>query len=245
MASLKFAAPAMGAVALGLAGCSFGTDDPAETVEEFRDAVAAGDVPAACEEIVPDAQVLFYPQPIVEDGITTGYRSGCTNPERVVLDADAKEAASSTQVISSEVDGDAAHVVTETGAGRRLEFDLVRIDERWRLKAPAELITGLDSEAKTGARRAQTAMEAYATDAGGRYTGADVAALRDVEPSLADYYVTTVRGSGSTYEVGVTSASGTEFVISRDSGGAISSTCDQPELGGCARGGAWTELVAG
>ena len=245
MASLRIAGLVASALATVITGCSFGTDDPAETVEEFRDAVAAGDVPAACEEIVPDAQVLFYPQPIVEDGITTGYRSGCTSPERVVLDADAKEAASSTQVISSEVDGDSAQVVTETGAGRQLEFDLVRIDERWRLKAPAELITGLDSEAKTGARRAQTAMETYATNEGGRYTGADVGELRDIEPSLNDFYVTTVRGSGTTYEVGVTSASGTEFLISRDAAGAISSTCDQPELGGCARGGIWTELVTG
>ena len=244
MASLKATAAALGALAVSLAGCSFGTDDPAETIEEFVGAVAAGDVPAACEEIVPDAQVLFYPQPVVEDGVTVGYRSGCTDPKKVVLDEAAKRAASGTRVISSEVDGDAAHVVTETGAGERLEFDLVRIDERWRIKAPAELITGLDSEAKTGARRGQTAMESYGSSHSGRYTGADVDSLRDVEPSLNDFNVTTVTGSGDTYEIGVTSASGTEFTISRSADGALASTCDQPELGGCARGGVWTELVA-
>jgi hypothetical protein len=243
VAPLRAAGGAAAALAVALAGCSFGTDDPAETVEDFRDAVAAGDVPAACEEIVPDAQVLFYPEPVVEDGVVAGYRSGCTDPERVVLDEAAKRSASGTEVISSEVEGDTARVETETAAGEELVFDLVRIDERWRIKAPAELLEGLDSEAKTGARRAQTAMEAYAAR-DGRYTGADVAALRDIEPSLNEYDVTTVTGSGDTYEVGVTSASGTEFVISRDAGGTIASTCDQPELGGCARGGIWTELVA-
>lgn len=243
MAALSRAASLVALAALGATGCSFGTDDPAQTVEDLRDAVAAGDVPGACEEIVPDAQILFYPQPVVEGGVIVGYSSGCTNPGRVVLDDTARQAAAGTRVISSEVDGDAAEVVTETGAGQRLVFSLVRIDERWRVKAPAELLTSLDSEAKTGARRAQTAIEAYATQHDGRYTGADAAALREIEPSLSEFNLTTASGSGEAYEVGVTSASGTEFTIERQADATIVSRCDGPELGGCAPGGAWTELV--
>ena len=244
MAALTRAGCALGAVAASvLAGCSFGTDDPGATVEDFRDAVASGDIPAACEEIVPDAQVLFYPEPVVEDGVTVGYSSGCDNPSSMVLEDGAKQAASGTTVTSAETDGDTAEVVTETGAGERLVFQLVRIDERWQLKAPAELITNLDSAAKTGARDAQTAIESYAASNGGSYAGADAAELRDLEPSIADVVLSTVEAGSGGYEVGVTSASGTEFRIERDGQGTITSTCDAPELGGCATGGMWTELA--
>ena len=146
-------------------------------------------------------------------------------------------------MISSETNGDTAEVVTETGAGERLVFQLVRIDERWRLKAPAELLTSLDSAAKTGARDAQTAIESYATSHDGSYAGADAAELRDLEPTLANVVLSTVEAGSGAYEVGVTSASGTEFKIKRDRQGTITSTCDAPELGGCAEGGVWTELA--
>jgi hypothetical protein len=243
VAPLTRAGCTLGAVAAALlAGCSFGTDDPGETVEDFRDAVASGDMEAACEEIVPDAQILFYPEAVVEDGITVGYANGCDDPGSLVLDEDATEAASGTEVTSSSTDGDGAEVVTETSAGERLVFSLVRIDENWRLMAPAEVITSLDSDAKTGARKAQTAIESYAT-ANESFNGADAAALRDVEPTLADYELSTVTASGDTYTVGVTSASGTEFTIERDRQGTITSSCNAPELGGCAAGGVWTELA--
>jgi hypothetical protein len=243
VAALTRSGFAMAAIAAALVtGCSFGTDDPGETVEDFRDAVASGDTEAACEEIVPDAQILFYPEPVVEDGITVGYASGCDDPSSLVLDEDATQAASGTEVTSASTDGDTAEVVTETGAGERLVFTLVRIDENWRLKAPAELITSLDSNAKTGARKAQTAIDSYATR-NRDFDGADAAALRDIDPTLADYELSTVTAGGNGYTVGVTSASGTEFAIERDAKGTITSTCDAPELGGCAAGGVWTELA--
>jgi hypothetical protein len=243
VASLTRAGCALGVVAAALVtGCSFGTDDPGQTVEDFRDAVASGDMESACEEIAPDAQILFYPEPIVEEGITVGYANGCENPDSLVLDDDAKQAASGTEVTSASTEGDSAEVVTETGAGERLVFTLVRIDENWRLMAPAEVITSLDSTAKTGARRAQTAIESYGTRNRG-FDGADAAALRDIDPTLADYELSNVTAGGNSYTVGVTSASGTEFSIERDSRGTITSTCDAPELGGCAAGGDWTELA--
>jgi hypothetical protein len=243
VAALSRTGCALGAVAVAvLAGCSFGTDDPGETVDDFTSAVADGDVPAACEEIVPDAQILFYPEPVVEDGVVTGYTSGCDDPGSMVLDDAAKQAASGTTVTSAETNGDTAEVVTETGAGERLVFQLVRIDERWRLKAPAELITNLDSAAKTGARNAQTAIESYANLRGG-FGGADATSLRNIEPALADVQLSTVEAGSGGYTVGVTSASGTEFRIERDRDGTITSTCDAPELGGCAAGEVWTEFA--
>ncbi len=242
MASLSRIAAAVAAAALLLSGCSFGTDDPAETIDDFRNAVSSGDVPAACEEIVPDAQVYFYPQSVVEDGVVVGYSSGCTNPSKVLLGEEAKLAASGTKVISSETNGDTAEVKTETRTGAPLTFSLVRIDERWRLKAPAELLADLDSSAKAAARRAQTAMESYAADEGG-YIGVDPTALRDLDPGLNDVLLSTASGGGQTYDVGVTSPSGTEFTISREADGAIVSRCDKPEIGGCAPGGIWAELA--
>ncbi|MGI8461707.1 MAG: hypothetical protein ACR2OC_08755 [Solirubrobacterales bacterium] len=240
MAALSRAAALLALVGLG--GCSFGTDDPGQTVEDLRDAFASGNVAAACEEIVPDAQQLFYPETELEDGIVTGYANGCVNPQQVELDAEAKTAASGTRVISSEVNGDEAEVVTETGSGEELRMTLVRIDERWRVKAPAELLEGMDADAKLATRRAQTAIEAYMAEAK-TYTGADAAELRDIDPQLSGAWLTTASGSGDTYEVGVTSASGTEFTISRGADGAISSTCNDPALGGCAAGGAWSEYA--
>src|SRR5215213_3312898 len=44
-----------------------------------------------------------------------------------------------------------------------------------------------DSNAKEGARTAQTSMETCATDNGGSYVGCDDADLKLVEPTLNDY----------------------------------------------------------
>jgi hypothetical protein len=231
------------AAALLVAGCSFGTDDPNDTVEDFYEAVADGDVPAACEEIVPDAQVYFYPQPVVEDGVTVGYRSGCTDPKEYELDPEYRSAVADTKVISARVDGDTAKVKVEGPSGDELILDLVRIDEHWRLKAPAEQLSALDSEAKSATRIAQSAIEAYADENRGSYLGADAAALRDQDPGLADAYLSTVRAGEDTYEVGVTSASGTEFTIELEANGEIVSRCDDSDLGGCAADGVWSEFA--
>ena len=243
MAPLRLATPACLAAAIALVGCNFGTDDPVETVQEFYDAVASGDVPAACEEIVPDAQELFYPEPVVEAGVVVGYAGGCADPKQVELDAEARQAAENAKVASGKVDGDTATVKVETVDGDTLVFDLVRIDERWRLKAPAELLTGLDSDAKSAARMAQTAIETYASDNQRSYVAADAAALREIQPALDRAYLSTVTGDLDTYEIGVTSASGTEFTIERTEDGEILSKCDDAGLGGCAAGGVWTEFA--
>ena len=43
-----------------------------------------------------------------------------------------------------------------------------------------------DADAKAAVRTAQTAIETYATDNGGEYTGADAAALNDIEPTIEE-----------------------------------------------------------
>ena len=95
----------------------------------------------------------------------------------------------------------------------------------------------LDAEAKAGARTAQTTVEVYATDNGGHYDGADVDTLRQIEPSLPDNI--ELLAQADTYEVTVTSDTGTDFTVERNSDGSITNSCDPPGAGGCPASGAW------
>lgn len=90
-----------------------------------------------------------------------------------------------------------------------------------------------DSDAKAGVRTAQTAIETYATDAGGDYLGADAGALQAIEETLNDVNLTTVTPGAGTYTVGVTSTTGTEFTIARAAGGTVTYDCDDPGNAGC------------
>jgi type IV pilus assembly protein PilA len=103
-----------------------------------------------------------------------------------------------------------------------------------------------DASAKESVRTSQTAIETYSTDNNGAYTGADVAALQAIEPTvLGGTAVTGSAGAGAPtatgYRVTVTSATGNAFSISR-TGGSITYTCTVPagaDRGGCPTGGAW------
>src|SRR5579859_5668996 len=55
-----------------------------------------------------------------------------------------------------------------------------------------------DSQAKVIARTAQTAMETYATNNNGAYTGATVSALNSIEPTLITTSTTSAYLSGVT-----------------------------------------------
>ena len=80
-----------------------------------------------------------------------------------------------------------------------------------------------DSEAKSGARTVQTAMETYYTDHQ-NYTGANVAAVEAIEPAIkqfedrlaitpgADTYTITVTSKGSNHHT---------FTIGRDASGNV------------------------
>jgi type IV pilus assembly protein PilA len=98
-----------------------------------------------------------------------------------------------------------------------------------------------DADAKAGVRTAQTAIETYATDNQGAYTGADAAALQGIENTLNDVTLSSVTPGtpANGYTVGVTSDTGTEFTIARAGNGTVTYSCDDPGVAGCPTGGNW------
>ena len=64
-----------------------------------------------------------------------------------------------------------------------------------------------------------------------------------VAAAAAVLELSTVEAGGGVYTVGVTSASETKLRIRHDRRGTITSTCDAPEIGGCAADGVWTEFA--
>ncbi len=88
-----------------------------------------------------------------------------------------------------------------------------------------------DSSAKTVAQTAQTAIETYATEHGGEYTGATRAELNKIEPSLnianskeAELLETTV--GKETYTVTAKAANtGDEFAVKRLATGEVEHLC--------------------
>jgi type IV pilus assembly protein PilA len=99
-----------------------------------------------------------------------------------------------------------------------------------------------DADAKESVRTAQTAIETYSTDNDGSYLNADEDALIAIEPTLADAPGGTLAVSNladNTFTVAVTSNTGTEFSITRNSNGTTDLLCDAPEVAGCPTGGDW------
>ena len=94
-----------------------------------------------------------------------------------------------------------------------------------------------DAEAKASARSMQTAMEVYATDNGGQYSGADIDALRQIEPTLPPNL--ELLALPASYELTVTSETDTEFTIARDEAGMVTQTCEPTGEGGCPDSGEW------
>ena len=97
-----------------------------------------------------------------------------------------------------------------------------------------------DSEAKSGVRTAQTAMETYFTDTQ-TYAGANVAALEKIEPALKNANALAVTPTGTTgYSIVVTSKAngGNKFTITNASG-VVTRTCTTAGEGGCPTGGSW------
>lgn len=94
-----------------------------------------------------------------------------------------------------------------------------------------------DSSAKTVAQTAQTAIETYATENNGEYTGGTRAKLHEIEPSLnvsnskeAELLETTV--SSNTYTVTVKAANtGDEYSIKRNNKGELEHTCKSTKEG--------------
>lgn len=99
-----------------------------------------------------------------------------------------------------------------------------------------------DAEAKTYVRTAQTAIEIYASEHEGSYSGATTNALQEIEPQLsgvpdADFTVDVL--GGDRYELGVGSQTGNAFTISRAADGDTSFGCTEEGAIGCPQGGNW------
>ena len=97
-----------------------------------------------------------------------------------------------------------------------------------------------DSEAKSGVRTAQTAMETYFTD-NQKYTGADVAALEGIEPALKNANTLTVSPNGTVgYTISVKSKSnGANVFTITNTSGVVTRTCTTTGKGGCPSSGSW------
>jgi type IV pilus assembly protein PilA len=94
-----------------------------------------------------------------------------------------------------------------------------------------------DAATKSMARTAQTAIETYATDNGGDYTGASPAGLNGIEPTIptsGNNAVTVTGLSSNTYKVTSTQTTGAQrsFSIQRNSDGTFTRSC-APIGGGC------------
>ena len=94
-----------------------------------------------------------------------------------------------------------------------------------------------DTEAKSAARTAQTAMETFYTDEQNYIT--DEPGLQAIEPALNDgqagktLAVTPGTTTDDSYDVSVTSKTGTTFTIAKTAAGAVTRTCDDPGKGSC------------
>jgi type IV pilus assembly protein PilA len=99
-----------------------------------------------------------------------------------------------------------------------------------------------DTEGKSAVRQAQTAMETYYTD-NQTYVGANVAALTDIEASLASGAGATLVASGQTvdaYSLVVTAKTGNTFTIAKASTGVVTRSCTRTNTkGGCPTSLAW------
>jgi type IV pilus assembly protein PilA len=96
-----------------------------------------------------------------------------------------------------------------------------------------------DSQAKSDARTAQTAMETSYTD--NQTYATNAAGLKLIEPALNNANALSASGTTDTFTVSVTSKSpdATVYTISRASGGTVSRSCDDPGKGGCKTDSTW------
>src|SRR5688500_4100983 len=104
-----------------------------------------------------------------------------------------------------------------------------------------------DSDAKEAVRTAQTAVETYATDNNGSYTGVTTAILQNIEPTLNDVPVNTATGftvsatgTGDGYSVMAESTTGNRFTITRADTGQSTYTCTAAGTAGCPGSGGGT-----
>jgi type IV pilus assembly protein PilA len=108
-------------------------------------------------------------------------------------------------------------------------------------------IKAQDAEAKSTAKTAQTALETYATDNGGKYGLADRTKLNAIEPTLTTAItgsnsITTLTVTDTSYTITINSASNNTFTISRATTGVLTYPCTVAtggNAGGCPGASGW------
>jgi type IV pilus assembly protein PilA len=100
-----------------------------------------------------------------------------------------------------------------------------------------------DASAKSQARALQTAAETAATDENGKYTGATLERLEELEPTLKDHAVNVPKVEKNTekeFEVAAENvATKNVFKIKRDAEGKVTRECTTEKVGGCPPGAKW------
>jgi len=101
-----------------------------------------------------------------------------------------------------------------------------------------------DASVKEMVRTAQTAMETYAIDHNGQYTGtpaASPAELKKIEPTIDTTVITTAAaGTGTvSYTIEGTSVTGNKFKLVKNTDGSTTFSCTTQGNGGCPSGGNW------
>src|SRR4051812_18531551 len=97
-----------------------------------------------------------------------------------------------------------------------------------------------DSEAKSAARTAQTALETYYTD-NQAYTNVKTD-LEAIEPAIKQFTARmTLAGTATTYTVDVASkgSNGVKYTIARTATGDVTRSCAPISKGSCPAGGSW------
>jgi type IV pilus assembly protein PilA len=100
-----------------------------------------------------------------------------------------------------------------------------------------------DAKAKEYAHSAQVAMETYATDHSGEYTGASVTELEKIEPTLAsaEFKEDKIAKVGAKeYEFTILGSTGQEFTV-KNVEGTLTFSCEKTGKGGCPSTGNWGE----
>ena len=98
-----------------------------------------------------------------------------------------------------------------------------------------------DSSAKEMAHSAQVALETYATDNNGAYTGASLAGLQAIESTIGTggNTVAVTVSAPDAYNLTVTSTATTHTFTIAKTANSIAFTCTPPGQGGCPTGGNW------
>lgn len=97
-----------------------------------------------------------------------------------------------------------------------------------------------DAGAKEIAHAAEVAVESCRLESSGLYTGCNVEALRELDPSLPKSPKLKVTAKGTSYTIAVQSEPKTQvYEVKRAVSGALTFPCKKKALAGCPASGSW------